>query len=94
MQQELCHRIAAFRRDVLGHGDERDAQGIELLDDLNQMCQGPRKPVQLPAAYYIDPALTDVGEEPVQRWTAILRTGDAKVDVFHGLPSAACCVFP
>jgi hypothetical protein len=56
-----CRRI-----ELLGHGDERDAMGVEQLDQLNEIRQRAGQPVDFVDNDDIDLAVPDVGQKPLQ----------------------------
>jgi hypothetical protein len=51
----------------LGHGDERDAAGIEDLDHLGEVGQRAREPVHLINDDGINQPFIDIGHKPLQR---------------------------
>ena len=56
------------------------------------MGEAATEPIQLPAHDEIDLAAFGIGHQPVEGQTAILRTADARIDVFSGLPAASLTV--
>ena len=53
----------------LCHGDERGVSFIEPFDDLSEISEGSGKSVDLIDDHDIDPALVDIGKEPLNGWS-------------------------
>ena len=58
------------------------------------MGEAPAEPIQLPAHDEIHLAAFGVGHELVERGSTILRTADARINVFGGLPATSLAVTP
>jgi hypothetical protein len=64
-----------------GHGDERDAAGIEDLDHLGEICQRAREPVDLVDHDRIDQPFGDIGHKSLQRRAFHGGAGEAAIIV-------------
>ena len=67
--------------ELLGHRHERDAMGVEQLDQLGEVGQGTGQPVDLVDDDDIDPAVPDVRQQSLQRGALGRAAGIAAVVV-------------
>ena len=81
--------LAGRRRrvDPLGQTDDRDAEGLQLVEQRDQMPQVPPEPIQAPADQRVEPAPTGVGDQGVEGRPAVLAPADAPIDVFRSPPA-------
>src|SRR6266851_9748383 len=79
VQCKATHRSG--RIELLGHGDERDAAGIEDLDHLGEIRQRAREPVHLINHDGINQPLIDIGHKSLQRWAFHGGAGEAAIIV-------------
>ena len=56
------------------------------------MSEAPAEPIEFPAHDDIQLSALRVGHELVESWPAVLRTADARIDVFGWLPVARLAV--
>ena len=75
---------AAGRIEGLSDGDERDALGIKDLDDLGEVCQRPRQPIDLVDDDDFDFAGANVFEQALQRGALHRAAGIGAVVVARG----------
>ena len=92
--QDAQHQpsCGAARVDALTQGREPHASVGERLNRVDEVREAPAEPIQLPAHDEIDLPAFGVGHQLVEGWSAVLRTADAGIDVFGGLPAASLAV--
>ena len=82
----------AARVDALAQRREADPGIGDRLNGVDEMGEAPAEPIQLPAHDQIHLAASGICHEPVEGWSAVLRTADARIDVFGCLPATSLAV--
>ena len=59
--------------DAFGERDEINPNGLEVIQEQDEMAQIPPQPIQPPADQHIKPSALGIRHESVQRWASILH---------------------
>jgi hypothetical protein len=87
--EHMQHKPAGRARsvDALAQRHESDADGLQLIEQQDQVPQIAAQPIEPPAHQDVEPASFGIGDELIERGSSILCPAYTAVDVLDGGPA-------